>query len=67
MVELITWPSFFEPIKIGVFGDFLVHSYQGVVQNYCLGKPKMVEKGFFGKQNLHLFFGGFWLHFIVAL
>ena len=33
MVELITWPSFFEPIKIGFFGDFLVHSYQGVVQN----------------------------------
>ena len=34
MVELITWP-FFEPIKIGFFGDFLVHSYQGVVQNQC--------------------------------
>ena len=33
MVGSITWPSFFEPIKIGVFGDFLVHSFQGVVQN----------------------------------
>ena len=33
MVELITWPSFFEPKKIGVFGDFLVHSYEGVVPN----------------------------------
>ena len=33
MVGSITWPSFFEPIKIGVFEDFLVHSFQGVVQN----------------------------------
>ena len=33
MVGSITWPSFFEPIKIGVLGDFLVHSFQGVVQN----------------------------------
>ena len=33
MVESITWPSFFEPIKIGFFGDFLVHSYEGVVPN----------------------------------
>ena len=33
MVGSITWPAFFEPIKIGFFGDFLVHSFQGMVQN----------------------------------
>ena len=33
MVELITWPSFFEPIKIVFFWEFLVHSYEGVVPN----------------------------------
>ena len=33
MVGSITWPSFFEPIKIGVWGDFLCTVFQGVVQN----------------------------------
>ena len=32
-VGSITWPPFFEPIKIGVWGDFFLHSFQGVVQN----------------------------------
>ena len=32
-VGSITWPPCFEPIKIGVLGDFLVHNFQGVVQN----------------------------------
>ena len=29
----IVWPPFFEPIKIGVLGDFSVHNFQGLVQN----------------------------------
>ena len=50
MVELITWPSFFEPIKIGVFGDFLVHSYGGGGAKLVFLEKEFGQKRVFGKK-----------------
>ena len=65
MVELITWPSFFEPIKIGVFGDFWCTVMRGWCQ-ISVSRKRIWSKRVFWKNKFAPFFGGFWLHFIVA-
>ena len=65
MVELITWPSFFEPIKIGFFGDF----WCTIIRGWCkisVFEKKIGQKRGFRKKNVHLFFWEFWLYFLVA-
>ena len=66
MVESITWPSFFEPIKIGVFGDCLCTVFRGWCKISVFEKKTFGEKRGFRKNNVHLFFGEFWLYFLVA-
>ena len=66
MVGSITWPSFFEPIKIGVFGDFWCTVFRGWCKISVFEKKNLVKKGVSEKQIVHLFFGEFWLYFLVA-
>ena len=64
VVELITWPSIFEPIKIGFFRFFGAQLSGGGAKLVFL-KKNWSKKGF-PKKNVHLFFWEFWLYILVA-
>ena len=66
MVGSITWPSFFEPIKIGVFWRFFGAQFSGGGAKLVFLKKKFGQKKGFRKKNVHLFFGEFWLYFLVV-
>ena len=58
MVELITWPSIFEPIKIGFFfSRFFGAQLSGVVQKLVFLKKNWSKKGFQKKKLCTYFFG----------
>ena len=66
MVGSITWPSFFEPIKIGVLGDFFGAQFSGGGAKLVFLKKHWVKKGISENKMCTFFLGGFWLHFLVA-
>ena len=59
MVGSITWPSFFEPIKIGVLGDFLCTVFRGWCKISVFEKKNWSKKGFPKKKMCTFFLGSF--------
>ena len=54
----MTWPPFFEPMKIGGLGVFSVHSFQGWCKISVLKVVFGQKRGFPKKKVVHLFWGG---------
>ena len=57
-VGSITWPPFFEPIKIGVLGEFFGAQFSGGGAKLVFLKKNLVKKGVSEKQELCTFFLG---------
>ena len=62
----ITWPPFFEPIKISFFFRFFGAQFSGGGAKLVFFKVVLGQKRGLRKKNVHLFFGEFRLYFIVA-
>ena len=61
-----TWPPFFEPIKLGFWGDFLCTILRGWCKISVFESCFLVRKEVFERKNVHLFLGEFRLYFLVA-